>query len=99
LCPRINASKEEIHRAIKTKLCNNWTQTLQNLDTSNLQDMWRIYKQLTNDTTNILPLKLNDKLATTEQHKLKLFADTLQGIFTTNADVNSIYTETADERF
>jgi len=99
LCPLINALKEEIHRAIKTQLCNNWNQTLQNLDTSNFQDTWRIHKHLTNDAINIPLFKLNDKLATTEQQRLKLFSDTLQGIFTTNADVNSTYIETAGERF
>jgi len=42
--PPINASKEEIHRAIKTQLCNNWNQTLQILDTSKLQYTCRIHK-------------------------------------------------------
>jgi len=57
LRPRINVLKEEIDRAIKTQLCNNWHQTLQNTASNNMQDMRRITKRLTNNTTNIPPLK------------------------------------------
>jgi hypothetical protein len=55
--PLINALKEEIDRAIKTQLCNNWHHTLQNPSSNNMQDMRRITKHLTNNTTNIPPLK------------------------------------------
>jgi Lon protease-like protein len=97
LRPRIDDLKEEIDRAIKTQLCNNWHQTLQNRASNNMQDTWRITKHLTNKTTNITPLKRNENLATAEQEKAKLFADTLQEIFTTNAYVIPTFSKTTEE--
>ena len=94
---RITALKEEIDRAIKTQLSNNWHQTLQNPATNNMQDKRRITKYQTNNTTDIPPLKRDDKLAATEQKKVNLFADTLQEIFTTNVEVNPTFSKTTQE--
>jgi len=57
LRPCINALKKETDRAIKTQLCNNWHQTVQNPASSNMQDMRRTTNPLTNNTTNTPPLK------------------------------------------
>jgi len=97
LRPRITALKEETDRAIKIQLSNNWHQTLQNPPTNNMQDKRSITKHLTNNTTDIPPMKRDDKLATTEQEKVNLFADTLQEIFTTNVEVNLTFSKTTEE--
>ena len=96
LRPRINSLKQQIDKAIKNQLCNNWHHALQRLDTSNIQDTWRITKHLTNDYSNIPPLSLNNKSAVTQQEKVNLFADTLQEIFTTNPDRNPQFSKTTE---
>jgi hypothetical protein len=96
LRPRINSLKQQIDMAIKNQLCSNWHHTLQNLDTNNIQDTWRITKHLTNDHSNIPPLKLNNKSAITQQEKVNLFADTLQDIFTTNPDQTPEFSKTTE---
>jgi hypothetical protein len=68
------------------QLSNTWQHALQGLGTDNIQDTWRMTRNLTNDTNNIPPLKLNNRSAITNQEKVNLFADTLQNIFTTNPD-------------
>jgi hypothetical protein len=70
---------------------------LQGLDTSNIQDTWRITKNLTNSSSNIPPLKLNDKTAITQQEKVNLFADTLQETFMTNPDINPNFSEASED--
>jgi len=62
-----------------------------------MHDKRRITKHLTNNTTDIPPLKRDEKLATTEQEKVNLFADTMQEIFTTNVDVNPTFSKTTEE--
>jgi hypothetical protein len=64
-----------------------------------MQDTWRITKHLTNDNSNISPLKLNDKSAVTQQEKVNLFADTLQQIFTTNPDRNPEFSQATEHTF
>jgi hypothetical protein len=86
LRPCINALKHKIETATNNQLSNTWQNILQGLGTDNIQDTWRITRNLTNDTNNIPPLKLNNRTATTNQEKVNLFADTLQDIFTTNPD-------------
>jgi hypothetical protein len=61
-----------------------------------MQDTWRITKHLTNDNSNIPPLKLNDKSAVTQQEKVNFFADTLQEIFTTNLDRNPEFSKATE---
>jgi hypothetical protein len=78
--------------AIKNQLCTNWHHTLQNLDTNNIQDTWRITKHLTNDYSNIPPLKLNNESAITKQENVNLFADTLQDIFASHLELHSSIT-------
>jgi hypothetical protein len=88
--------KQQIETAINNHLSNIWQHTLQGLGTDNIQDTWRITRTLTNDTNNIPPLKLNNRSAITNQEKVKLFPDTLQDIFTTNADGDPNFSEVTE---
>jgi hypothetical protein len=78
--------KQQIETAIKNQLSNTWQHTLQGLGTDNIQDTWRITRNLTNDTSNIPTLKCNNRSAITNQEKVNLFADIQQDIVTTNPD-------------
>jgi hypothetical protein len=55
-------------------------------------DTWRITKRLIRDSLNIPPLTYNGSTAITAPEKLKVFADSLQQIFTTNPDKNRPFT-------
>jgi hypothetical protein len=61
------------------------------LDTNNMKDTWRITRNLTNTNSNIPPLTVNGKTATTIQEKRNAFADILEQIFTTNSDVDRTF--------
>jgi hypothetical protein len=61
-----------------------------------MKDTWRITKILTKSNPNIPPLTINGKTATT-QEKLNLFADTLEHVFTTNADVDHYFTVSTEQ--
>jgi hypothetical protein len=72
LHPLINSVKEQIDSAIKEQLSNTWQKTLQNLDTNNMKDTWRISKRLTNTNPNISPLIIKGKTAYTTPTRLYL---------------------------
>jgi hypothetical protein len=57
-----------------------------------MRDIWRITKSLTNTKSNIPPLTINGKTATTPEEKVNAFAVILEHIFTTNSDADHTFT-------
>lgn len=62
LRPHTKAPKE-VHGDTKNEVCNMWHESLQDIVITNMQDTYRITKQLTNHSTTIPLLQVNDKFA------------------------------------
>ncbi|PNF17515.1 hypothetical protein B7P43_G13165, partial [Cryptotermes secundus] len=97
LRPLINTLKEQIDSTIKEKLSNTWQNSLQELDTNNMRETWRITKSLTNTNFNIPPLTINGKTVTETQEKVNASADILEQIFTINSDADRTFTFSTEQ--